>query len=39
LARARQPQSRVAALLRRLVKGVLRRIVPRGDGPLGDLHA
>lgn len=39
LARARRPPSRLATLTRRVVKGVIRRIVPPGDGPLGDLHA
>jgi len=38
-ARLRKPQSKSAALLRRLAKGVLRRLLPPGNRPLGDLLA
>lgn len=39
LAKARRRQSRLALLARRVIKGILRRVVPRSNGPLGDFHA
>jgi glycosyltransferase involved in cell wall biosynthesis len=39
LVKARRPRSPAMLLLRRLGRGLLRRLIPRGDGPLGRFHA